>query len=104
MIQCTALEENKVQESIQINGDTPVAFRTRSGRQQTDPTKFKGYKEDLGQDTNRNKDKELIQRLNAKIKEQQNMIDEQSSAVTEFLKVSQPSRNYKGASRKYQSA
>ncbi len=29
----------------------------------------------------------MIQRLNAKIKKQQNMIDEQSSAVTEFLKI-----------------
>ena len=87
MIECTTSEENKVQESIQMNGDTPVAFRTRRCRQQTDSTKIEGDEEDLGQDTNRNKDKELIQQLNAKIKEQQNMIDEQSSAVTEFLKI-----------------
>ena len=87
LIQCTTSEESKVQESIQMNGDTPVAFRTRRCRQQTDSTKIEGDEEDLGQDTNRNKDKELIQQLNAKIKEQQNMIDEQSSAVMEFLKI-----------------
>jgi hypothetical protein len=50
-------------------------------------TKIEDYEEVPGQDTNRNKDKELIQRLNAKTKEQQNMRDEQSSAVTEFLKI-----------------
>jgi hypothetical protein len=113
-----SLGREKVQESIQMNGDTLNAFRTRSCQQQTDTTKIDGYDEEdlgkdiyilallinsteaghllrgngalhamLGQDTNRNKDKELIQRLNAKIKEQQNMIDEQSSAVTEFLKI-----------------
>ena len=62
-------------------------IRTGRCRQQTDSTKIEGDKEDLGEDTNRNKDKELIQRLNAKIKELQNMIDEQSSAVKEFLKI-----------------
>jgi hypothetical protein len=46
-------------------------------------TKIEGYEEVPGQDTNRNKDKELIQQLNAKIKEQQNMIDEQSSALNQ---------------------
>jgi hypothetical protein len=29
LIECTSSEENKVQESIHMNGDTPVAFRTR---------------------------------------------------------------------------
>jgi hypothetical protein len=87
LILYTTSEENKVQESIQMDGDTPVAFRTRRCRQQTDSTKIEGYEEDLGQDTNRNKDKELIRRLNAKIKEQQKMIDEQSTAVTEFLQI-----------------
>ncbi len=38
--ECTTSEENKVQESIQMNGDTPVAFRTRRCRQQTDSTKL----------------------------------------------------------------
>jgi hypothetical protein len=57
LIESTTSEENKVQESIQMNGDTPVAFRTRRCRQQIDSTKIEGDEEDLGQDTNRHKDK-----------------------------------------------
>jgi hypothetical protein len=47
LIQCTTSEENKVQESIQMNGNTPVAFRTRRCRQQTDSLKLKIMKKFL---------------------------------------------------------
>jgi hypothetical protein len=34
---------NKVQESIQMNGDKPVAFRTSCCQQETGSTKIDGY-------------------------------------------------------------
>ena len=66
---------------------TPVALRTRSCRHQTDSIRIEEDKGDNG-NTNRNvKDKELIRQLWKKTKEQQDTIDELSSAVKEFLKV-----------------
>ncbi len=47
LIECTTSEENKVQESIQMSGDTPVAFRTRRSRQQQTPLKLKVMKKIL---------------------------------------------------------
>ena len=47
LIECTTSVENKVQESIQMNGNTLVAFQTRRCRQQTDSLKLKVMKKFL---------------------------------------------------------
>ena len=68
---------------------TPVALRTRSCRHQKESFRIEADKGNDGNDTTRiyrNKDR-IIQQLLMKTKEQQNTIDELSSAVREFLKV-----------------
>jgi hypothetical protein len=57
----------------------------RSCRQQTSSNRIHGSKGEFGKDINRNDDKELNQRLITQNKEQQNTIDELSSAVKVFL-------------------
>ena len=74
-------EGDKQQETIKEV--TPVALRTRSCRHQTDIIRIEEDKGDNGS-ANQN---ELIRQLWKKTKEQQDTIDELSSAVTEFLKV-----------------
>jgi hypothetical protein len=83
--QSSAPEGNEQQGAIKEC--TPVALRTRSCRQQESSIRNKSGKGEFGQDTERNEDKELIQLLTTQNKEQQNTIDELSSAVKEFLRV-----------------
>jgi hypothetical protein len=82
-----ASEGNEQQEAIKEW--TPVALRTRSCRQQESSTRNNSGKGEfgLGHDTDRGEDKELIRQLTIQNKEQQNTIDELSSAVKEFLRV-----------------
>ena len=94
------LDQSLVSEGIELQGTikdvTPVALRTRSCRQQTRSIRIDGNKGGFGEDTNRNNDKELIQRLITQNKEQQNTIDELSSAVKEFLKVQSTVKKLQG--------
>ena len=79
---------------------TPVALRTRSCRQQESSIRNKSGKGEFGQDTERNEDKELIQLLTTQNKEQQNTIDELSSAVKEFLRVQSTVKKLQGNIKK----
>ena len=79
--QSTVQEQN---EQKAIKEATPVASRTRAGKQATSK-RIDNSKRKSGQDTKRCEDK--IRQLTRQVKEQQNIIDEMSSAITKFLKV-----------------
>jgi len=81
--QSTVQEQN---EQKAIKEATPVASRTRAGKQATSK-RIDNSKRKSGQDTKRCEDKESIRQLTRRVKEQQNIIDEMSSAITKFLKV-----------------
>ena len=81
--QGTVQEQN---EQKAIKEATPVASRTRAGKQATSK-RIDNSKRKSGQDTKRCEDKESIRQLTRRVKEQQNIIDEMSSAITKFLKV-----------------
>ena len=80
---------NPIQIQGTITEDTPVALRTRRGRQQKVPISTNDGKGDLFQAAHQesNNDNELIRQLKTKIKEQENSISELSSAVERFLKI-----------------
>jgi hypothetical protein len=92
--QSSAPEGNEQQGAIKEC--TPVALRTRSCRQQESSTRNNSGKGEFGQDTNRSEDKELIRRLTTQNKEQQNTIEELSSAVKEFLRVQSTVKKLQG--------
>ena len=96
--QSSAPEGNEQQGAIKEC--TPVALRTRSCRQQESSIRNKSGKGEFGQDTERNEDKELIQLLTTQNKEQQNTIDELSSAVKEFLRVQSTVKKLQGNIKK----
>ncbi len=78
-----------------IKEDTTVALRTRSCRHQQPPSDL-SEKGEFGQDTDRNNDKELIRRLITQNKDQQNTIDELSSAAKELLKIQSTDKKLQG--------
>ncbi len=82
--QGTLPERNEQQ--VTTKEATPVASRTRAGKQATSKI-IDNNKRKSGQDTKRCEDKESIRQLTRQVKEQQNIIDEMSSAITKFLKV-----------------
>ncbi len=74
------------EQQVTTKEATPVASRTRAGKQATSK-RIDNSKRKSSQDTKRCEDKESIRQLTRRVKEQQNIIDEMSSAITKFLKV-----------------
>jgi hypothetical protein len=81
------LDPIQIQETI--TEGTPVALRTRRSRQQKAHNRINDDEGDSFRFTtqNRDTDNELIRQLKTKIKEQENSINELSSAVERFLKI-----------------
>jgi len=85
-VPCQGSDSEGNEQQGLINDVTPVALRTRR-RLQTAPIRIDRGEGELEQDTIRNEDKELIRQLTTQNKELQQMMDELSSALKDFLKV-----------------